>query len=74
MHNTEISKHLGVEWKTLADDVKLPFINESKRLRAVHLLEHIDYKYRQVRPVTIVGFVRPVIGRVMQIGLSDQST
>jgi hypothetical protein len=49
MHNSEISKRLGQEWKTLTEGQKRPYIDEAKRIRAKHMQDHPDYKYRPRR-------------------------
>ena len=49
MHNSEISKRLGAEWKMLSPEEKEPFVAEAKRLQAIHIQEHPDYKYKPKR-------------------------
>ena len=49
MHNSEISRRLGSEWKMLTETQKRPFIDEAKRIRAQHMNDHPDYKYRPRR-------------------------
>merc|ERR1712123_203487 len=49
MHNSEISRRLGSEWKMLSETQKRPFIDEAKRIRAQHMNDHPEYKYRPRR-------------------------
>lgn len=46
IHNAEISKRLGREWKLLSELERKPYIDEAERLRQLHSKEYPDYKYR----------------------------
>ncbi len=45
-HNAEISKELGLRWKLLSDDARLPYIKEAEKLKMLHQQEYPDYKYK----------------------------
>ena len=49
MHNSELSKKLGAEWKALSDTDKRPYIEEAKKIREMHMVEFPDYRYRPRR-------------------------
>uniref|UniRef100_A0A0N5AQF4 Sex-determining region Y protein n=1 Tax=Syphacia muris TaxID=451379 RepID=A0A0N5AQF4_9BILA len=53
MHNSEISKLLGNEWKNLSAEERQVFVDEAKRLRDVHMKEHPDYKYHPKRKAKV---------------------
>lgn len=56
IHNAEISKRLGREWKEMTDDEKQPYIEEADRLRDLHLKEYPGYKYQpRKKPKTAGG-------------------
>ena len=46
IHNADISKYLGRQWRQLTDADRQPFVDEAERLRLLHLQEYPDYKYK----------------------------
>ena len=46
LHNAQISKLLGEQWKILSAEEKLPFIDKSQKLMIRHKKEHPDYRYK----------------------------
>ena len=49
MPNSEISKKLGAEWRNLSESDKDPFIEEAKKLKRQHEIDHPNYRFVQRR-------------------------
>lgn len=49
MHNSELSKKLGSEWKALREEEKRPYIEDAKKIREQHMVEYPHYRYRPRR-------------------------
>lgn len=52
MHNAEISRRLGKLWRLLSETEKRPYVDESERLRVLHMQQYPDYKYRPRKKAT----------------------
>ena len=46
MHNSEISKQIGIQWKGLTEDEKRPYRDEAKKQREALMKEHPHYMYK----------------------------
>ncbi|KAF7279714.1 hypothetical protein GWI33_006815 [Rhynchophorus ferrugineus] len=61
IHNSEISKWLGAKWRSFSEIEKRPFIDEAKRLYAIHLRENPNYKYRPRRKKATQNELSPIL-------------
>lgn len=53
IHNAEISKRLGKQWKELKEHEKEPYIQEAEKLRLLHLQEYPGYKYQPKKKLKV---------------------
>merc|ERR1740129_298057 len=53
IHNAEISKRLGKQWKELQEHEKEPYIQEAEKLRLLHFQEYPGYKYQPKKKLKV---------------------
>ena len=81
LHNTELSKKLGMMWKSMSEKDKQPFRKEADQLKAKLMDDHPDYKYRPRRrkfdgsskASTFLGSIRASHGTHTMVGSSLNS-
>lgn len=49
LHNKELSKRLGIEWKALSEEEKRSYFEDAQKIRERHKAAHPDYKYTVTR-------------------------
>lgn len=74
LHNTELSKRLGLMWKAMTENEKLPFREEADKIKAKLMDKHPDYKYRPRRRKFDAGNKNPFFSTVKshQSGAQDR--